>query len=677
MRKILLVIALVIILIATISITSAEIIINSQPKENYNLGETITVPITVKSLTKYTGVIELNLICSGKEINFYKNGVALSEGEEKRMQPSLILTKDIINKSKGSCTIKAILGTDYILTNNFRISDTITISASTDLITIDPGQTITLEGSATKPSITSVNGFVQIDVYPENFNKNTTPMITKIETINNGFFLADLTTATTAPSGKYTIILNAYEKDLSGDTTNQGEQKLSFSINQIPTNIEIITVEPKISPGNPLKARAILHDQTGNNIPETIKIEIKDNKNKLLDKFEVKTDEEFVFATKYNQEPGTYMILAKTLNLENTARFSIIEKKDIKLQIVNDTLFVKNTGNVAYCNKSVLVRIGSQALNIDPCIEVDTEEKYKLSAPDGKYEVEIITDEGEFRESAILTGKTIEISKTSEGVFTLARYPLVWIFVIAIMGFVVFNIYKKGFRKTFIGYAHKKKPKTPKTTQVKIKEKAPAIKKIFNVNLAELCLSIKGDKQNATVIGLNLKNYKEIIRNPEGVLDTIGKITNLIKESKASIYENEENIFIILAPTRTRTFKNEKPALHLAQKIKNTLSKHNRLMKQKIEYGIAINTGTIIARQLGETLQFMSLGDLMTASKKIAAISKETILLGEKIKENLGSDIKVEKFKKDKVVAFAIKEIKDRSESEKFIKSFLDRVEKK
>ena len=77
-------------------IISSEIIIQKQPNEIYGLGDTITIPITIKSLTESSGLFQMNLICEGREINFYKNGVSLSAGEEKKMEASLILTKSMI-----------------------------------------------------------------------------------------------------------------------------------------------------------------------------------------------------------------------------------------------------------------------------------------------------------------------------------------------------------------------------------------------------------------------------------------------------------------------------------------------------------------------------------------------------------------------------------------------------
>ncbi len=664
------------------SLASAEILISEQPNEIYNFGETINVPIIIKSLTGVTGSFEMFLICGGNEINFYKNGINLKAGQEKRIDASLILTPQMTAGLKGKCVIKSILGAEYVLTNEFSISDLINLQVSADKSQIDPGESIVIEGNAEKLSEAPVNGFAEIDVLPENANANTTPITSKVETINNGYLEGNITIKDKTAAGNYIIKIKAYEKDPLGTTTNQGENKLIFSVNQIPTNLEVMIENPEVEPGTPLKAKVILHDQTGLNIPETATIKIQNSDEKLLDKFDVETGETFEFQTEYNSAPQDYTVLAQSAEIKNGAEFKILEKKDIQIQVANRTLTIVNKGNVDYCNKTILVKISNQALNLNPCIGVDEEKKYALSAPDGQYEISVIADETEYKQNAVLTGKAIDIKEAGAGVVTLTRQPFVWIFVVAILGFVVFNIYKKGFKRSFVGYIHKRKSKTPKTitpekTKEKVQSTSLSTNKLFQVNPAELCLSIKGERQNATVLNLRIKNYSEVKQNFQGVEEAISKISQLIRNEKANVYENQENIFIIFAPIRTRTFKNEKIALKFAQEIKEILTHHNRLFKQKIKYGIAINTGIIIANQKDDRIQFMSMGDLMTQSKKISMLSNETILLGEKIREKLGNDVKVEKFTRDKLNVYAIKEIKESKDNEKFIRSFLERIDKK
>ncbi|GAI79882.1 unnamed protein product, partial [marine sediment metagenome] len=117
-----------------------------------------------------------------------------------------------------------------------------------------------------------------------------------------------------------------------------------------------------------------------------------------------------------------------------------------------------------------------------------------------------------------------------------------------------------------------------------------------------------------SVACLKIKNLKEVQSKKSKAEETLQKIVNIAEENKAVTYENQDNLFFILAPIKTRTFKNEKTAVEIAQKIKEILTEHNNLFKQKIEFGISLNYGTIIAKQEKNSLKFMSMGTLITTA---------------------------------------------------------------
>ena len=71
-------------IILLFSFVSAEISFNEQPKPIYNLGDSIFTPVTIKTLVDIPGgSFQMDLICNGTAINFYKNGIKLGSGEEK------------------------------------------------------------------------------------------------------------------------------------------------------------------------------------------------------------------------------------------------------------------------------------------------------------------------------------------------------------------------------------------------------------------------------------------------------------------------------------------------------------------------------------------------------------------------------------------------------------------
>jgi len=663
------------------SIASAEIIINKQPDKIYNLGELISLPTTIKTLTDVSSSFDMNIICNGHNINFYKNGIGLPAGGEKKLEPSLILTKELIGKVKGNCKIKATLGSEYILTNDFKISDVVTIHSEIDPAEIFPGENIILEGGATKESGKDVNGFIEIQVIGGNASSNTSSAsIRELHTIDNGFFFANISTLADMKAGGYTIKLYAYEKDPSGEMTNQGFTREGVLIKQLETNLEIFLENPEVEPGTNVKIKPILHDQTGENILKNSTITVKDSNDKIREKIQVPTGEFFEFPIAFNEFPAEFTILASAGDLTSETIFNIQEKEDIKIQLINRTLIIINTGNMPYCNKSLLVKIGESPLNLDVCLEVNEEQKYELTAPEGEYKIEIISEgEESIIEHAILTGKAVDIKEISGGVGTLARYPFVWIFVMFLLGFIVFTVYKKGYKRSFIGRMNIGKKKGSKTINLESEKAIPLRSKslVQTKSKAELSLSIKGDKQNISLIGLKIKNLREIESKKTNAEETLQKIVHIAEEHKAAIYENQDHIFFLFAPIKTKTFKNEKTAIEIANKAKSILAHHNKMFKQKIEFGISLNYGTIIAKQEPNALKFMSMGTLITTAKRISTLSNEEILLSEKIKENLPSGIKTEKKTHGKINVYTVKQIKESQENHKFISSFLERIEHK
>ncbi len=198
-------------------------------------------------------------------------------------------------------------------------------------------------------------------------------------------------------------------------------------------------------------------------------------------------------------------------------------------------------------------------------------------------------------------------------------------------------------------------------------------------NKAELSLSIKeGSKQEASVICIKMKNLGELKSGKGSAAETIQKAMDLVGENKGVYYENQDYLFFIFAPVKTRTFKNEKTALEIAEKIQNTLEAHNKTFNQKLEFGISLDCGTIVAKIENGIFKFMAMGTLMTSAKRIASLSRGEVLLGEKMNELLRLSIRTDRHVREGTSVFSVKEIrKENEEARKFIDRFMKRMEDK
>lgn len=672
MRKVAL--SLIVCLILT-SFISAEILINQQPKETYNLGDPISIPITIKTISGVSSIFEMNLLCQEKSINFYKNGIYLTAGEEKTIEASLILTKELIGTITGTCKIKGSLGQEYIVTDEFEISDLITIEPKKEILEFNPGENIIIQGSAYKKNGNDMNGFIELDILSSTDDSQN---IHQIGTVNNGFFSFNTTFSNSMKAGNYLVNLKAYEKDTKGTITNKGFTTYNIIIKQIPTTLELVFDEKEVLPKENLKVKTILHDQTGEKITSTTSIiTLKKANNEIVIQTEKPTDEYLEYLIPQEEIPGEWIVVAVSNKLTTQSNFTIKENKEIEISIVNRTITLKNTGNVQY-NDEVIVNIGNDSLKINTSLLIGQEQKYELTAPNGEYNVEVISDgQKKLSTSVLLTGRAIDIREIKEGGVksVIRHYPLAIIFILLVLALLGVLIWKKGIKGILNGINKKKANKSSVTNLAWENREIPKEGKLIKShNIAQLSPSMTGEKHPAAIVCLKIKNLNQIDEKDKSVEELFQKISNFAEEKKAFIYENQENIMFILTPSRTKTFKNEGHALDIAKKIKELLNYQNQIFRQKIEFGISLSHGTLLAKHETKNLmKFMGLEGILILTKKIASLSTGEIFLTKEAKDKLTEHIKSEEHKHEGLVYYTIGQMKNNVENAKFISNFVRR----
>ncbi|MCW8965182.1 MAG: hypothetical protein OQK82_00635 [Candidatus Pacearchaeota archaeon] len=659
-----------------IGFTSATIVSNAQIENIYNLGDTINVPIKITSTTNLINVkASMKLLCNGIETEVYSEYFKLEAGEEKSREPSIPLIQDLLGRSTATCKIKLSLGEeDPILSDEFSISNKISITPKLSKSEFSPGETIIIEGDAIKENGKSANGFVEIIANVA----NTSSSIKTTDTVKSGYFYIEIPLEENTKAGSYSVSINVYEVDSSGEKTNLGYSSATFTIIQIPTSLEIAFEEKEIEPGTNIKVKTILHDQTGEKINSASIVTIKNQNQDILEQKELKTEEYLEYEIPYNQNPSNWTIVAISNKLNAQAEFKILEKKDVKIELNNETLMITNVGNILY-NDSILVKIGNKSLNLNITLKVDESKEFKLTAPNGEYKVSVMANgKDTFTQSLTLTGRSISVKQATGSVTNIIKYPIAWFFIIGIFGFIGYIFFKKGYKKSLFGSIKKKQTSKLEEHSKKFNslinfKKTKEKKLLENIsNKAELSLSIKGTKQTANLICLKIKNFDKI--EISTIKDTMQKIIDLTQKSRIMIYENQDNLFFLFAPAKTKTFQNEKQTIELAQELQKILTHHNKLFKQQIDYGISINTGSIIAKMKHNILEFMGLEGIINSAKKIASNSNQEILLDETTKNKLATIAKTTKKELGNLSAYKIDEIKEVKNHKKFLDSFIKRM---
>lgn len=661
-----------VLLIFMASFVSADIEITKQPLDVYNFGDIIETTIKLTTTSGIYGFLDISLICDNYENRLPKEEVNLAANKEFSIDKQVFLINKFAKGASGNCDIRAFLEDDpqnIIHSSKFVISNSLKVDSKPDKSEFKPGDNVVINGKVTKENGKEVNGFFNLTAFfGDGKNSNFNGQVT------NGDFSAKVTLPKDFSAGKHLIKIDFYELDPLGEKTNTGVSNYDINVIQVPTSLEIVFDNTEVEPGTNLKVKGILHDQTGEKINSRVILTLKDGKDKILEQVDKNTDEFLEYPVPYNEPPSTWHVLGVSQKITGDSSFRVLEKADVDVQIINSTLMVKNMGNVPY-DKILTVNIGSDSIEINPELGVDETKKYSINAPDGNYQLEVLAnDESKITGNVALTGKSVSVKEQS-GFDFLVRYPLSWIFLIAILGFVSYLLYRDGIKKTFFG----KMSSLNKEIKMPVLGGKKESEAIYdeNKNTAQMSISMSGDKQSSTIVCLKVKNERELGKKIESTDETIGKIKNLAEEKGAYVYGTHDSIFFIWAPVATKTFNNEMNAIETAEEIANALNAHNRLFKQKIEFGISVNNGDIVAKKEKENLKFMGLGNFINQSKKIASASNSEVYLDKKVRGKVMSSIKTEKVREGDIDAYSIKEIKkDQDEHKKFISSFIKRLEK-
>lgn len=635
------------------SLVSAEIIFTEPIGKIYNLGEEMQIPVLVKTLNE-TSLFQMDLICNDAVVNFHR--VIISSGREEKIV--LPLKKGIIGDKKGMCKIRATLDGESKSSEEFEISDALIVSSSIYQTTLNPEEKISITGEVTRKNLQKSNGFIKAEIISDE-------AVFKEAAITDGKFEIELQLPESIGAGNYILRLSAYEKDGNGATTNHGANEHSIKINQVPKNLELVIENREVLPEELIKIKPILHDQTGELINSVVYFTMKNSKDKVVEQREINSGESFEYLIPRGELPSMWKIVVESDELKSEKTFSILEKESADIKIINRTIYAENTGNVLY-NKTTLVKLDNESLNLHIKLKVGESKKYVLKAPDGEYNVQLFSDENEITEIMTLTGNAVEISEVFDRKSINIYLWVALIFTLVIFMFISWN---KVYKKSFLG-------KMKFGNKEKREKEIPVIgeNNSNKANVAEVSMTIKGEKQDASFVCVKIKNLGESKSKRGSAFETISKMKEIGEGKKAVVYEDNDYLFFILAPAKTRTFKNEQTALELAQKIQEIIIDHNRRFNEKINYGISLENGTLVGKIENGVFRFMSMGPGIISAKKIATVADEKILLSEKLNDIFRVNAKTEREPVEGMNVFRLVSVKkENEEARKFISRFMER----
>lgn len=650
--------ALLVLFILLIGMSSARIEI-SPPLETYNFGDTIYSTLTINP-SKVEGNFEFSLVCDNNSEVLYKispSESAFSPNQETIINHKIILEKGYIGELQGECYLTAHIGEIVTQTNKFSITRRIIVNANLDKSLYNPGETMILEVTAIKANQEKFTGFVRSQGMFE-FEKQ----------VVNGDFMENLATLNNLEAGEYNLNLYFYEEDKLGDILNEANTSLKFSIKQVPYSVPLTLSTLEINPGEKIEIRADIFDQSGIEMEGLVNVElISPKEERSFITISSGNTKKFEFPT--NATSGEWRIYSSSEKIIEERRITINKKAILDLNFLESSsiLKIRNIGNTNFLD-TIQLEIANITTNLSLNIMPGEERKFTLSAPTGEHDVKISAGDTELEKRLLLTGNAISIRETK---FRVLDYPFVWMTIIVfviLLGIILFFRFNK---KTF-SLNRKIKTKIEKMRNMKndnFGEKILQEGQKNPLNSAESSLVIKGIKEPTTIITLNLKKDQSPF-----IKERIEEILSEINSKECAIELKEREAIIIFSPRKTRNYKNEYKAIKTALEIKGLIDEHNRKFNEKIDFGIGINSGDIIASLEKEKLKYTGTDNTLILSKKISELSEKEVWISERVKNKLLREVRTEKIEKSGNTYYKVVKISERQDNQERLKDLLKRT---
>jgi len=639
-----------------ISFASAELIFG-QTESLYNVGDRFEVILTISPQTYTSNFLTSSLICGDRKIEFYKSPHSVAAGEQEEVIISTNLDKFLVEGVEGECYISATYESDSAESQRFDVTRGISLTLNVEGILFDPGESVHVYGKATKANGVPVDGFVEFSAPKIGLNF--------VGPVKLGEFNFSLTIPSDAPSGSHPMNVRAYENDVFEMTINEGNTTGVVKIRQIIKEVSIALSDQAVLPIEELTYRIVLDDQAGQEANADVSIEILRPDETIAEERIIKSGETIKVNLVSSSQPGYWQIKARLNDIETTKEFLVEEFKDVSFTLENQTLAVKNTGNIPY-NGPVDIAIGKvNDVKELQDLAVGDSKKFKLLAPDGEYDIKV--SKGSERQEVgrtYLTGNAISIEDlTSGGVFGTSFMVLIGLILILVIALVAVYFYRKFSKNKLAKLNDSDAAKTPVAAR-KVDRAGGVASDVKSINQLPTTVIDKGEKQESAIISLKIKNTPDLIKNQEAT-KIIDSALWKAKEAGAKIYSDGDFRIMIFAPVLTKEKDNTLRAIRIARGIERILHSFNRRTPTKIGFGIGVNAGSLVVESAQGKFRFMSLNNIISNTKRISNNSTENTLISEVFRRKMAGRIKAEKLK-DKNL-WKVEKVIDRSDHSEYV----------
>lgn len=165
-----------------------------------------------------------------------------------------------------------------------------------------------------------------------------------VSEVSNGNLDFEIQLANNINSNYHTVYINA--EDSHG---NYGETSLDFFVIPQQESLEIITEQKTHLPGEMINIYAKVYDQASNEVSDDVTFEILNPRGKEIHKETVLSTTSINYLLDEYATPGVWTIKAESsLGLKKEKVIDVLVVEKLLIEVVGQTLEVKNVGNVKY-----------------------------------------------------------------------------------------------------------------------------------------------------------------------------------------------------------------------------------------------------------------------------------------------------------------------------------------
>lgn len=315
-------------------LASAQIVFENNFNNVYNVGDVVHVNISIQKPESISDYLETYLSCGNSNFLVGKNYVSVLGGEIKKVY------LDFPISIYGLCHLKSSFDGDSQLSQQFNVSSSIKINYDLNALSFSPKDNFSIAGTATKANGDLLNGTLKI------FSPG---IIEKTIVVSKGKFIYNFKIPSEALPGKHNFTLEASEEDPSNNLINFGKKSFNITIYSVPSKIVSKINFTEVHPPKNITVNFSLEDQVGNSIlNKSLILKVTDPENNIIVKKTINSPGKYIYKFPENATRGLWSFGFYYGSFSSFSKIYVEENKKLFFNVLNNTLVIKNIGNVLY-----------------------------------------------------------------------------------------------------------------------------------------------------------------------------------------------------------------------------------------------------------------------------------------------------------------------------------------